>query len=277
MTPARTLHEPEARTPSGSAELWRHRRLLWAFVTTELKNRYVGSAMGLFWSVITPLLELVTYTFVFHVLIGVRFHPAGGWTSYALYLFCGMVTWLALSDALVRATTAVREHAHLIKKVNFPSVVLPAHVVVGAVVNQCIRLGVLGAGAIALGQGLSWHVLLVPLVLVVQAAFTLGLGLLLSTMAVYFRDTVHWINALLLLWMFVTPIFYPAANYPKRFILLLQLNPMAHLVGIYQELILNHRLPHPHSMLVAVVLAVFSLLVGWSVFSFHRERFPDLV
>lgn len=278
MSPAvRTAPEPNSATPGGAAELWRHRGLLWAFVVTELKNRYVGSAGGLFWSVITPLLELVIYTFVFHVLIGVRFHPAGGWTSYALYLFCGMVTWLSMSDALVRATTIVREYAHLIKKVNFPSVVLPAHVVAGAVVNQIIRLGVLAAGALVLGVGLSWHALLVPLVLVVQMAFTLGLGLMLCTVAVYFRDTVHWINAALLLWMFLTPIFYPAAAYPRRFILLLQLNPMAHLVGVYQELLLNHRLPHPHSMLVAAVMAGFALLVGWSVFSFHRERFADLV
>lgn len=267
--------------PSGSdaglGALWTHRRLLWAFVMHDLKDRYLGSSIGFFWTVVTPLLELVTYTFVFHVLIGVSFHPTGDLAHYALFLFSGMITWLALQDAATRSTGALRENAHLIKKVNFPTVILPAHVVVSAVLNQAIRLGVLAAAAAVIGPGLSWHFLLVPLVVVVQTALLLGVGLLLATTSVYFRDTVHFVNALLLLWMFITPIFYPAAKYPPRFILLLQLNPVAHLVGVYQELILNHRLPHPHSVLVSGVMAAFAMLVGWSVFAYHRDRFADLV
>lgn len=273
----RTRSVLPAPAPGGFAELMAHRRLLWAFVASDLKNRYVGSSIGFFWTVVTPLLELATYTFVFHGLIGVNFHPEGGYAHYALFLFCGMVTWLSMADALVRASTSIREHGHLIKKVQFPSIVLPAHVVAASVLNQLIRIGVLAAGCLVLGVGVSWHLLLVPLVVLAQSVFTVGLGLMLATVSVYFRDTVHWINAVLLLWMFITPIFYPAAVYPKRFILLLQLNPMAHLVGVYQELILNHRLPHPNSLLVVLMMSTFSLLVGYAVFSYHRERFPDLV
>jgi ABC-type polysaccharide/polyol phosphate export permease len=101
--------------------------------------------------------------------------------------------------------------------------------------------------------------------------------MLLATTHVYFRDTIHWVKAGLLLWMFVTPIFYPAGAYPPRFGLLLNLNPLAHLVGVYRELILNHTIPHPHSMLVVVVMALFSLMLGYSVFHQHRDRFSDLV
>lgn len=278
--------QPAFRTPSpgtpppqigGIAEIWLHRRLLLAFVLTDLKNRYVGSSIGFFWTVLTPLMELVTYTFVFHGLIGVRFHPEGGWGNYALFLFCGMVTWLGVSDAIVRATPSIKENAHLIKKVNFPSIVLPAHMIASAMLNQALRLLVLCAAVALFWDGLSWHVLLVPLMVMVQHVFTLGLGLFLSTMNVYFRDTAHWVNAGLMLWMFVTPVFYPAAVYPKPFILLLQLNPLAHLVGVFHELILNHRMPHPHNVLVPSVIALFSLLVGYSTFSYHRERFADLI
>ena len=101
--------------------------------------------------------------------------------------------------------------------------------------------------------------------------------MLLSTLAVYFKDTTHWLKAWLLLWMFITPIFYPAADYPDQFKLLLNLNPLAHLVGVYRELVLNHTIPHPHSVLVVLVMALFSLLVGYSVFHHHRDRFADLV
>lgn len=270
--------EPDpGRATGGLVEMWQHRRLLWAFVISDLKHRYVGSSIGFFWTVVTPLLELITYTFVFHGLIGVSFNPATGWAHYALFLFCGMVTWYGVQDGLTRASTAVLDHAHLVKKVNFPVIVLPGFVVASAVLNQVIRLGVLAAAIVVLGDGLSWHFLLVPLVVLVQAAMVLGAGLVLATAGVYFKDTAHIVKAILLIWMFVTPIFYPAAVYPKRFILLLQLNPLAHVVGVYQELILNHRMPHPHSILVSVVSATFALLVGYSVFHHHRDQFSDLV
>jgi len=250
---------------------------MWRFVVNDLRTRYVGSAIGFFWTVVNPLFELVTYTFVFHVLIGVSFHPAGGWTHYALFLFCGMVTWFSVEEGLSRSTTAITSHGHLIKKVNFPTLVLPGFVVTSALVNQLIRLAVLGVGAYVVGHGLSWHVVFLPLVLVVQTAFVLGLGMLLATSQIYFKDTIHGVKALLLIWMFVTPIFYPAAVYPKEAILLLQLNPLAHLVGVYHELLLNHRMPHPHNVLVITVTSMFVLLVGYSVFHHHRERFSDLV
>ncbi len=261
----------------GVGELWTHRRLLWDFVLRDLRHRYLGSSIGFFWTVITPLLELVTYTFVFHAIIGVRFDEGTGVAHYALFLFCGMVTWLALSDGLTRCSTVILEHGHLVKKVNFPVIVLPGHVVASAVLNQCIRIGVLLAAVIVLGRGVSVHLLLVPLIVLIQAAMVLGGGLLLATASIYFRDTIHWVSAVLMMWMFVTPIFYPAANYPKPFMLFLVLNPLAHLVGVYRELILNQALPHPHSVLSLVVVSGVMLLVGYSVFHHHQAKFSDLI
>lgn len=278
LTPPPSVQEEGGLTISqGLRSLWQQRSLLWAFVLRDLKHRYTGSSLGFFWTVVTPFLELVTYTFVFHVLIGVRFVEGGSGTHYALFLFCGMVTWYAVSDGLARAATSVTENGHLIKKVNFPAVVLPGHVIASAVLNQCIRLGLLALATIALGRGLSWHFLLVPLAVAVEAVFVLGVGLLLSVTAVYFKDTVHWVKAVLLLWMFVTPIFYPASSYPEKYKLFLLLNPLAHLVGVFHELVLNQRLPHPHSVIVIVVMSALSITVGYSVFRHHRDRFADLV
>ena len=274
----RILPDPGPGSQTGGLlEVIRHRRLVWAFVMNDLRHRYLGSSIGFFWTVITPLLELATYTFVFHLIIGVQFVEGSGWSNYVLFLFCGMVTWFSVHDGLAKATTSITEHGHLIQKVNFPAITLPAYVISSAVLNQVIRMGVLAVACVALGTGLTWHALLIPIVLFVQTAFVLGAGMLLATTHVYFRDTIHWVKAFLLLWMFVTPIFYPASAYPPRFGLLLNLNPLAHLVGVYRELILNHAIPHPHSMLVVVVMALFSLMLGYSVFHQHRDRFSDLV
>ena len=184
---------------AGLVSLWNHRRLLWDFVKRDLKRRYTGSSIGFFWTVITPLMELITYTFVFHGLIGVDFHPtgAGGWTHYALFLFSGMVTWFAVSDGLTHSTVSITSHGHLIKKVNFPSIVLPAHLVLSATVNQSIRMLVLIVAALVITGGISWLVLLIPFVMIIQMAFTLGLGLILATSNIYFRDTSHWLKKLM--------------------------------------------------------------------------------
>jgi len=262
-------------------ELWSHRSLLQTLVMNDLKHRYMGSSIGFFWTVINPIIELITYTFVFHVLMGVRFSERGGTVHYSLFLFCGMIGWFALVDGASRATTSIRDNSQLIKKVNFPAAVLPASLVFSAVVNQYIRFGVLGIAIIFLGtgtgEGISSMVLLLPIFVAIQAVFVLGVSFFLATSHVYFRDTGHWVNAMMLAWMFMTPIFYPPHAYPQQFQILLQLNPMAHIVGIYQEVILNGRLPDIRQMLFATTFAVSSLVVGFSVFVHHRRRFADLV
>lgn len=271
---------PGAPDPSAFVELlglWRARDLLWAFVRNDLRQRYVGSSIGFFWTVVNPLLELITYTFVFHVLLDVRFQPAGTTTHYVLFLFCGLMAWSAFADGITRATTAITDSAHLLRKMNFPAIVLPAHVVAAGVVSQLFRFGILLLAILLVGDGLSWHVWLVPVFMAVQAMFTLGLGLFLSTMNVYFRDMGHWVSAGLLIGMFVTPVFYPASAYPRQFLLLLYPNPVAQTVGIYQSLLLDQRLPFVNLMLYAVVASAGALVVGASVFAHNRRRFPDLV
>lgn len=253
------------------------RGLLWAFVRKDLQQRYVGSSIGFFWTVVNPVLELVTYTFVFHVLLDVRFHPSGNTTHYVLFMFCAMIAWSAFADGITRATASVTDAGHLLRKLHFPAVVLPAHVVASAVVNQGIRLGILLLGMLLVGDGLSWHVLLVPIFVVIQAAFTLGVGLLLATLNVYYRDMGHWVSAALMIGMFITPVFYPASAYPREFLLVLYPNPMAQIVGILQGLLLNQHVPHLNSMLYAAVAAVGALVVGASVFAHNRRHFPDLV
>jgi lipopolysaccharide transport system permease protein len=275
-----SLIPPSPETAGSLSELralWKARRLLYSFVQHELQSRYLGGSVGLYWTIVHPLLQLATYTFVFHVLIGVNFHPEGGTTHYALFLFCGMITWNAFSEGLQRATTSLTDHSHLLRKMNFPAVVLPAKAVLTATLSQLIGLLILLIGALLLGDGISIHVVLIPLFVMVQAAFTLGLGLLAATMQAWYRDTSHWVASALFGGLFLTPVFYPASAYPRAFLLLLYPNPMAQLVGVYQGLLLNQRLPAFNQMLFPTVVALLVLGIGASVFSHNRRRFADLV
>lgn len=265
----------------GIGALWQHRRLVWTFVVNDLKQKYTGSTIGFFWTVITPLLELATYTFVFHFVLGLRDGYGDGraeWASYAIFLFCGMVTWSGIQEGIIRATTSISDHGHLIKKVNFHAITLPGYVVASAMLNQVIRLGVLLSFIVAANPaGLTWHLGLVPPVLVLQGAFVLGIGMLLATIATYFKDTVHVVKAVMLLLMFVTPVFYGPEAYPPRLDLIKQLNPMSHMVGVYRQLLINQEVPDSRTFIIIAVIASFSLLAGYSVFHHHQDRFADHV
>jgi lipopolysaccharide transport system permease protein len=251
--------------------------LLRSFVIKDIRTRYVGSLMGFFWSVIQPLIELLTYTFVFTVILRVRFEPGFPLLTNALYLFAGMVPWLTLSETLNRSTNAVRTHAHLVKKARFPSSALCGYIALSEAFSQLVRFALLFLAALIIRQGLSWHALLVLPVLVFQLLFTLGLSQLLATTQVFFKDTQHLLGAGLMIWLFITPIFYPASLFPKVFSPILMLNPLSHLVGIYRELILNHRLPHGGSLVIFGTAALLTFGIGAFTFQRHARRFPDLV
>ena len=263
--------------PGLREQVGRYLDLVQSFAIKDVRMRYVGSLMGFFWTVVHPVLELLTYTFVFTVILQVRFEEHYSMGSNALFLFCGMVPWLTLSESLSRCTNVVRENSHLMRKVLFPPSVLCSYIVLSETFNQCIRFVLLFIAALIVGEGLTFHVLIIVPVLFLQVLFTLGLSMFLATTQVFFKDTLHLLSPILMIWLFITPIFYPAHLFPKMFAPLLMLNPLAHLVGIYRELVLNHRLPHWGSVVIFGTCAIVFFLLGSFVFHRHSKRFADLV
>ncbi len=262
----------------GAAEASRrYVALVRSFVVKDVRTRYVGSLMGFFWTVVHPLLELLIYTFVFTVILRVRFEDHYTTGLNALFLFCGMVPWFSLSETLTRSTNVVRENAHLVKRVRFPASVLCTYITLSEGVNQGIRFVLLFAAAMVVGQGLTWHLLMLIPVIVMQLLFTQGLAMFLAATQVFFKDTQHLLGPVLMIWLFITPIFYPARYFPKEFSPLLMLNPLAHLVGIYRELILNHRMPQWGSLVIFGTCAALAFALGAALFERHKREFPDLV
>jgi ABC-type polysaccharide/polyol phosphate export permease len=251
--------------------------LVRAFVIKDIRARYVGSLMGFFWTVIHPLVEITVYTLVFTVILKVKFEDHYSTWTNALFLFCGMVPWFTLSETLSRCTNAIRENSHLLKKVRFPASVLCTYILLSEKFNQTIRFSLLALAALLLSHGLSWHALLVIPMMFLGGMFALGLGLLLATTQVFFKDTQHLLGPILMIWLFITPIFYPARYIPEQAAPLLVLNPLAHLVGIHRELLLNQRLPHMGSLVIFGTCAVLVFVLGVLTFQRHAQRFPDLV
>lgn len=252
-------------------------QLTWSMAVGDLRRQYVGSFLDVVWAVVKPLLELLTYTFVFTVLLRVQFSP--GYSVYvsALFLFCGWQVYITINETLGRSTNVVRENVDLIRKVHVPAEVLPAYINLSELFIQCSRLIILIVATLLVGHHIGPWALLLPIVLVFQLMFTYGLSLLLSTISIYYRDIHQLLQPALLMWMFLSPVFYPAATFPKQFQMILVFNPLSHLIGIYRQILLNGQPPLPGQMIIFGSCAVVTLGLGLWVFRKQSPNFNDML
>ena len=254
-----------------------HRKVIGTFVRRDIRGRYVNSVLGLAWAVIQPLSLLVLYTFVFSVVLGIRLGRDTSTTGFAFYLFCGMLPWLAFAEGLTRSTSAIVDHAHLIKKVVFPSEILPAYVVASALVTELIALGIFVVVASVFYQPPGWTLLGLPVVIAFQVMLTLGLGWFLASLNVFLRDIGQGLGLALTLWMLLTPIFYPPDMVPPRFRWVLGWNPLHYLVQAYRDVLLDHRLPALSHLVALGTIAVAAFLAGSWFFRRSKNAFIDVI
>lgn len=259
------------------AQLPRYRGLIQSLVARELKARYRGSVLGFFWSFVNPLLLLAIYSFVFGLVL-----PNGDPSvkPYAVFMFCGLLPWTWFSTSLLDASGSLIVGGNLIKKVLFPAEVLPIVSVLTNMVHFLLGLPILAAFMIAMRvapdlDGLPW----LPVVMLVQLVFTLGLALILAALTVHFRDIRDLISNLLTLWFFSTPIiYYYRLPMVEKFYTFFRLNPFFHLAVSYQEILFFHG-PFGHlkwlPVLTAGSLALF--FGGYWLFDRLRDSFAEAV
>ncbi len=269
------------------SEYIRHRGLLVAFVARDIKGRYTGSVLGMMWSLVQPLVMLALYTVVFSILLKVTFPAPGGvigsTADAAIYICCAILPWIAVQESLQRAAGSLVENANLIKKVAFPSAVIPLHLVISGAINQ-IPGTVLLVVVVAVVYGVFPATLvLLPVVWVLQIAFTAGIGWVLASFNVFFRDVRHIVAVGMLIWMFLTPIFYPAAaveanaNIPGWLKTLYAINPMKLIVDLYRNAIYLQAWPQWWEVLLLTGYAVVAVVVGHAIFIRNKDQFADLL
>lgn len=241
----------------------------------DLKVRYVGSLMGFFWSVIHPLVLLVSYSFVFSVIFQVRPHIAST-ENFAVFLFCGILPWLYFQDTVLRSCRSVTDHANLLRKTLFPSEILPITVLLSNLVTHLVGLAILLAALLYLGL-LGWTVLLLPLYLVPLMVLSLGLGWLAAALQVFLRDTAQVLTVLLIFWFWFTPIFYPVEMVPEPYRFWIDLNPVGPAVDGYRRLLLENRGPDAASLLWLTGWALASFAAGGWVFRHTKREFVDVL
>lgn len=254
---------------------YNQRYLLWLFIMNDLKSRYTGSVSGIYWSIINPLIMIVIYTFVFSSVLKIEFHRGGGLVDFAFYLICGMLPYLAIQDSILRSTTSIVENAELVKRARFPASILPIHIVLSNAVTMLIGLGILIVVLFIKGYYPGFTIFYIFLLLIPQLIFTLGLSWMFSSIYVFVRDIQPFINNFTLLWMFLTPIFYPSSIIPPKYEIFLIMNPAAHIVNLYREVIMKAHPIHLLSYITLWIQSIVTFLAGYYVYVRLQPRFTD--
>lgn len=257
--------------------LYRHRVLIWSFVKRDLLARYRGSAVGLFWSAIHPLIMLGLYTFVFSTILKVRVGASEGTDQFALYLFCGLLPWNAFAEGLNRSTGVILENTNLIKRAVFPSEILPVYPVITGIVTELIGFTILVAALLVTGHPIRPVMLLLPFILLLQAVLTTGLAWIIAGTTVFIRDLGQMLGMVLTLWVFLTPIFYPPSVVPQSMQVFLAVNPMYALVEAYRSVILRGEFPALEGVALIAVIGVVAFLAGYRVFTRMQPAFADVL
>jgi len=249
--------------------------LLGEFTRRDFRGRYAGSVLGFLWSFVQPLWNLALFTFLFSTVMKISPGIGERTSNFAIFLFCGLLPWMAMQEGITRATTAVIDSAGLVKKMSFPSELLVFSVVAAALLHEAIAAGIflliLGLSGELGIAGLPILLLAVPL----QIALTVGLGLAAGAFHVFFRDTVQIIAMLMMGWFYLTPIVYPMSLVPPQLQPLLELNPMTVLVTLYREAFLGGQLPSLSFMMPLILSAALALGSGLWFFNRLRPAFAD--
>lgn len=255
--------------------LWAYRGFIAGSVKREFQSRYQNSVLGAAWSVLQPLAMIIVYTVIFSQVMRTRLPDVQGGFAYSIYLCAGVLTWGLFSEITGRAQNVFIENAQLLKKLNFPRISLPITVVTNALVNFAIVFSLFTIFLVVSGNfpGLVF-VAMVP-VIAILVAFSIGLGIALGILNVFFRDVGQFFTIALQFWFWLTPIVYPRTILPERVREWMWLNPMTAIIAAAQDILVYARWPDWGSLAAVFGIALLLCAWGWRLFRRHSGELVD--
>lgn len=264
------------------ANLWSYRELIYNLVVRELKARYKNSVLGFVWSLLNPLGMMLVFTVVFGVLL-----PNTQIDKYPIFLLCGLLPWNYFSASVMGSVNSIVENANLVKKVYFPREVLPIAGVFAQLVNFLLAFVILFAALLIFRANFSPWLWMLPLVILIQTCFALGIAFILSSVNVYFRDTIIVMDVVMLAWFFLTPVFYSVELIPQSMSILgteldvrrlyYILNPMASIINMYRDLLYWGYRTDLDFFLRTAVTCLMTLGIGYWIFTRLSSSFGEEV
>lgn len=249
--------------------LYNYRELLKTSVKKEIRGKYKNSFLGVLWSFLNPLLQILVYAIVFPLIL------KNNEKNYVIFLCCGLIPWTFFSTAITRAAFTMIENGNIIKKVYFPREILPISIVTSEAINFLISTLIIIAFVLVYGVGITSFILYYPIIFIVQYILILGISFIVSSITVYIRDLQHLIGVALQLLFYATPIVYNANTIPENFKWILNLNPMTYVINAYRDIFYNQVAPDVKSLLIVAGIMIAICIVGYMIFNKLQKGFAE--
>ncbi len=256
---------------------WAYRLFIWRSAISDLRYRYAGSAIGVFWNVLIPLLQILILTAVFSKIMAARLPGAAGTTAFAIYLCSGLLPWLGFSECVTRGTQSFLENATYLKKLPIPEQIFVAQNAVSATLSLGVSMSLLFLLTIVLQGEITWAWLVVPMVIFLFQSLGFGLGLMLGALNVFFRDIGQGLATVLQMWMWLTPIVYVKEILPALFQNLLVFNPAFPFIDSLQGIIVRGLWPDQWHWSLMTFWALTAPLAGYMILRKLRPEIRDVI
>lgn len=255
-------------------DVYKRRELLWQITAREVKARYKQSILGYFWVILNPLAQMLVMSFAFSIIMRVPTNSTSN-IPYSVFLFVALLPWNLFTNSLSSAASSLVNSGGLITKIYFPRTILVLATIIAKIIDFLFAISILIVYMIIYQLPINLNILWVIPIFFIQQIFTLGLSLFFAAANLLYRDIQYLLGMILLLWMYLTPVIYPADMVPEKYKIIYQLNPMAVIINAYRQVILGLSEPKYSSLIIALIVSFITLIIGFSYFKSREKIFAD--
>jgi len=248
--------------------------LLWQMVGREVKSRYKQSILGYFWVILNPLAQMLVMSFAFSIILRIPTNAASN-IPYSIFLFVALLPWNLFANSLSSSAASLVSSASIITKVYFPRTILVLSTIIAKIIDFLFALIILIIYMIIYQIPINLNILWVIPIFFIQQIFTLGLSLFFAASNLLYRDIQYLLTLIITLWLYLTPVIYPADIVPDKFKIFFQLNPMAVIINAYRQTVLGGGSPNLLSLSIALTVSILTLYAGFSYFKSREKIFAD--
>ncbi|MGU7773630.1 ABC transporter permease [Burkholderia sp. MR1-5-21] len=263
-----------------AASLVRNRHLMLDLARRDAVGRYKGSFLGIFWSLLTPLMMLSVYTFVFSEVFKSRWNDTSHAASkgeFAVVLFAGMIVFNLFSECINRAPGQILSHSNFVKKIVFPLEILPCVTLLSALFHLSVSVGILLVAEWIIVGSVPVSALLFPIVLAPLCVFIMGVSWILAATGVYLRDIGQTVGIVITALMFLSPVFFPVSSLPEQFRSFVYLNPMTYPIEQGRDVLIWGRMIDWNRWCIYSLMATAVAWIGFAWFQKTRRGFADVI
>ncbi|QSZ27762.1 ABC transporter permease [Aceticella autotrophica] len=250
-------------------ELYEYREMLFSMVKKDLRTRYRGSFLGFLWTFVNPLLQLIVYSIVFSTIMRMNIY------NFAMFLFVALLPWIFFSTSITQSTTIMMANSNLVKKIYFPRIILPISVALTGFMNMIFGFVIVFIALIIFKIQLSASIILLPIVMINELLFVIGLNIVFSALNIFFRDLEHILGIITMAWFYLTPIIFPVTMIPDKYLKLFFLNPMTSIILPYRDILYYGLWPSKKSLLLVFLMSLCFDIFAFIFFDRLQRRFAE--